>query len=119
MIRGHENRPKVIANAFRLLKPGGRLVLHVHNRYFRGLGWKRILGQTVRSMFGKAGDITMSQAYGGSALTLHHFSRREAVRLLEANGFAVREVSPVGIDGNAAWPWWRVYGWLILAEHPA
>ena len=38
MVRGSENRAKVIANAFRLLKPGGHFVLHVHNRYFRGLG---------------------------------------------------------------------------------
>jgi SAM-dependent methyltransferase len=116
MVRGHENRAKVIANAFRLLKPGGRFVLHVHNRYFRGLGLKRILGQAARSMLGKAGDIAMPQAYGGAPLTLYHFTQREAVRLLESSGFAGREVATIGVDGKAAWPWWRVYGWLILAE---
>jgi SAM-dependent methyltransferase len=116
MVRGHENRAKVIANAIRLLKPGGKFVLHDHNRYFRGLGWKRILGQATKSILGKAGEIAMPQAYGGAPLTLYHFTRREAVQLLEANGFVVREVQAVGVDGKAARPWWRVYGWLILGE---
>ena len=114
MVRGADNRAKVIANAFRLLKPGGRFVLHAHNRFFRGLGWKRVLGQRLRTWLGRptAGDITMPQAYGGAPLTLHHFTRREIVRLLEAASFAVREVMAVGIDGNPA-AGSRVYGWLV------
>lgn len=35
MVRGMAGQARVIANAVRLLKPGGRFVLHVHNRYFR------------------------------------------------------------------------------------
>jgi SAM-dependent methyltransferase len=116
MLNTTEYRAKVIANAFRLLKPGGRFVLHVHNRYFRGLGLKRIFGQAAKSLFGKAGDITMPQAYGGAPLTLHHFTLREATRLLEACGFVISDVAAVGTDGKPAWPWWRVYGWLILVE---
>jgi hypothetical protein len=98
------------------LKPGGRFVLHIHNRYFRGLGWKRLLEQAAKSLIGKAGDIAMPQAYGGAPLTLHHFSKREALRLLEINGFSVKEVLALGSDGKGAWPSWRVYGWLILSE---
>ena len=116
MIHGNDNRVKVIANAHRLLKPHGRFVLHVHNRYFRGLGWKRVIAHAAKSLVGSAGSITMPQAYGGAPLTLHHFSRREATRLLEAHGFAVREVLAVGVEAKPAWPWWRVYGWLLLAE---
>ena len=91
MVRGAENRAKVIANAFRLLKPGGRFVLHAHNRFFRGLGWKRVLGQRVKTLLGRAdaGDITMPQAYGGAPLTLHHFTRRGGDGMLENGG--VRE----------------------------
>jgi SAM-dependent methyltransferase len=118
MVRGSENRAKVIANAFRLLKPGGLFVLHIHNRYFRGLGWKRVFGQVAKSLLGKAGDITMPQAYGGAPLTLHHFTKSEALRLLEGSGFMVKEVLAVGIDGKATWPWLNVYGWLMLAAHP-
>ena len=82
MVRGVENRAKVVANAFRLLKPGGRFVLHAHNRFFRGLGWKRVLGQRLKTLIGRAdaGDITMPQAYAGAPLTLHHFTRGEVVR---------------------------------------
>jgi SAM-dependent methyltransferase len=107
MVRGAESRAKVFANAFRLLRPGGRFVLHVHNRYFLGLGWRN---------WGR-GDITMPQAYGGAPLTLHHFTNREAVRMLNNAGFIVNEIWPIGITGSRAqWPTWvRAYGWLIVA----
>ncbi|MCE9561648.1 MAG: class I SAM-dependent methyltransferase [Planctomycetes bacterium] len=117
MVRGADNRAKVVANAFRLLKPGGRFVLHVHNRYFGGLGWRRVLGQRWKTLLGNAhaGDITMSQAYGGAPLTLHHFTQREATDLLVAAGFVVREVSAIGDDGRPA-TGSRAYGWLVQGE---
>lgn len=117
MVRGATHRARVIANAFRLLKPGGRFVLHAHNRYFRGLGWKRVLGQRLKTLLIRtnAGDLTMPQAYGGAPLTLHHFTRRELVGMLEKAGFAVREVLAVGEDGKPA-RGSRVYGWMILTE---
>ncbi|QDU19308.1 class I SAM-dependent methyltransferase [Urbifossiella limnaea] len=115
MVRGAENRAKVVANAFRLLKPGGQFVLHVHNRYFRGLGSGVVWRQRWRTLLGRAdaGDVTMPQAYGGAPLTLHHFTRRGAVRLLEAAGFRVVEVAAVGVDGAPAR---GAYGYLMLAE---
>jgi SAM-dependent methyltransferase len=121
MVRGAENRAKVAANAFRLLKPGGRFVLHVHNRWFGGLGWGRAAGQFVRTVLGRpdAGDITMSQVYGGAPLTLHHFTRWGAVRLLAGAGFAVKEVRPIGVNGEPAWPAVRAYGYLLLGERPS
>lgn len=110
MVRGEENRTKVIANAFRLLKPGGRFVLHVHNRSFAGLGWKKW----------RTRDITMPQAYGGAPLTLHHFSRGEATSLLRDAGYVVEEVRATGVDGKPArWPrTFRAYGYLLLAHKP-
>ena len=120
MVRGADNRARVVANAYRLLKPGGRFVLHTHNRYFGGLGWKRVLGQRLKTLFGRAGagDVTMPQAYGGAPLTLHHFTRREVVALLEVAGFAVKEVIAVGDDGQPA-TGSRVYGWLMMGERTA
>jgi SAM-dependent methyltransferase len=117
MIRGASHRATVIGNAFRLLKPGGRFVLHVHNRFFRGLGWKRVLGERARTLLGRpdAGDISMPQAYAGAPLTLHHFTRREVKGMLEGAGFAVWEVLAVGDDGRPA-KGSRVYGWLMVAE---
>jgi SAM-dependent methyltransferase len=123
MVRGEENRAKVLANAFRLLRPGGRFVLHVHNRYFRGLGWGRVLGQYARALFERPGhgDVTMSQAYGGAPLTLHHFTRREAVMMLWEAGFGTRDVRAIGTNGErVGWPELvRAYGWLILSERPS
>jgi SAM-dependent methyltransferase len=119
MVRGATHRARVIANAFRLLKPGGRFALHAHNRFFGGLGWQRVFGQRIKTLFGQldAGDITMPQAYGGAPLTLHHFTRREAVGELEGAGFAAKEVLSVGGDGTPA-SGSRVYGWLILGHKP-
>jgi SAM-dependent methyltransferase len=120
MVRGRDNRAKVVASAYRLLKPGGRFVLHAHNRYFRGLGWKRVLGQRLKTLLGRdvAGDITMPQAYAGAPLTLHHFTRREVIGLLESAGFAVKEVFAIGDDGLPA-TGSRVYGWLMVGERRA
>jgi SAM-dependent methyltransferase len=117
MVRGADNRAKVLANAFRRLKPGGRFVLHVHNRFFRGLGRVEVWRQRWRTLLDRAdaGDVTMPQAYGGAALTLHHFTRRGAVRVLTNAGFRVIEVNPVGVDGVPAR---SPYGYLLLAEKP-
>lgn len=110
MIVGERNRAAVVKNVFGLLRLGGRFVLHVHNRHFRRLG--------VRGWF--SGDLTMPQAYGGARLTLHHFSKAEAVGLLTAAGFRILDVTAVGTDGELKNPWLlpklRTYGWLIAAE---
>jgi ubiquinone/menaquinone biosynthesis C-methylase UbiE len=122
MVRGAENRARVVANAFRLLKPGGRFVLHAHNRYYRGLGAGRVAGQYLRALFARptAGDVTMPQAYGGAHLTLHHFTRREAVMLLRGAGFRTLDMLALGADGETAgWPEAvRAYGWLVVSERP-
>jgi SAM-dependent methyltransferase len=117
MVRGAENRAKVVANAFRLLKPGGRFVLHAHNRFFRGLGWKRVASQRLKTLLGRsdAGDLTMPQAYGGAPLTLHHFTAREAEAILGGAGFEVKDVAALGAEGQPA-AGSRVYGWLFLGE---
>jgi len=119
MVRGAGNRRRVIANAFRLLKPGGRFVLHAHNRFFRGLGWKRVLGQRVKTLLGRAdaGEITMPQAYAGAPLTLHHLTRAEIIGVLECEGFEVKDGLSIGDDGKPA-SGGRVYGWLILGRKP-
>jgi SAM-dependent methyltransferase len=118
MVRGAENRAAVVREAARVLRPGGRFVLHVHNRYFRGLGWRRVLGQAVRTVLGRAdaGDITMPQAYGGAPLTLHHFTRQEVARLLGAAGLQVPRVDAVNESGEGTSPGRRAYGYFVAAE---
>jgi SAM-dependent methyltransferase len=110
MIRGEKERSDFLLQVFDTLKPGGRFVLHVHNRNFYGLGWKR---------WGKR-EITMPQAYGGAKLTLTHFTKAEAVKLLNDAGFAVREVLAVAPRGELQQPSllgrWRAYGYLLMGE---
>ncbi len=112
MIVGEHNRQAVVKNVFGLLKLGGRFVLHVHNRHFRRLGLKGWANA----------DITSPQAYGGAPLTIHHFTKAEAVKLLEGVGFRILDVTAAGTAGPLANPWLlptvRAYGWLIAAERP-
>jgi len=112
MIVGEHNRQAVVKNVFGLLRLGGRFVLHVHNRHFRRLG--------LRGWFNA--DITSRQAYGGAPLTIHHFTKAEAVKLLEEAGFRILDVTAVGTAGKLGVPWLlpklRTYGWLIAAERP-
>ncbi len=110
MIRGREHREAVLRNAHRALRPGGRFVLHVHNRHFHGLGFRGW----------RTGDIAMPQAYGGAPLTLHHYSLGEVLRLICGVGFRTLEVLPVSAGGLLTKSWWlpklRSYGYLIAAE---
>jgi ubiquinone/menaquinone biosynthesis C-methylase UbiE len=111
MVRGEANRRAVLGNVVRVLKPGGRFVLHVHNRWFAGLGRGRVFGQFLKTLFSlrSAGEVTMPQAYGGAALTLHHFTHREVTKLLETNGFEIERLDPLRIERS-------VYGYLLAAK---
>ncbi len=117
MVRGAENRAAVLAGVSRVLKPGGTFVLHAHNRFFRGLGWKTVLGQRWQTLRGSptAGDVTRPQAYGGAPLTLHHFTRGELVGLLETAGFRVTELVGVGEAGDTGVSLRSGYGFLAAA----
>jgi len=125
MVLGAANRRRVVAHVFRLLRPGGCFVLHVHNRWFNV--WNAP-GRAclLKDWWGQAesGDRVMPVHQGVAGLTLHLFTRGESVRLLTEAGFRIREIRPVSLrtDGRLPWPWWfgglRTYGYLIAAERP-
>jgi SAM-dependent methyltransferase len=130
MVTGPGMRERVVGHAWRLLRPGGRLVLHVHNLWFNAWGrggraW--LLRDRLKALRGhaSAGDRVMPPHQGLAGLTLHLFTRREAVRLLTGAGFRVAEVWAVGLGpgGRLRWPFWfgrlRAYGYLLAAEKPA
>ena len=124
MVTGPGMRERVVGHAWRLLRPGGVFVLHVHNLWFNawdrgGRAWllrDRLLGGA------SAGDRVMPVHQGIAGLTLHLFTRREAMRLLTGAGFRVREVQALGLgpEGRLRRPWWfgwlRAYGYLLAAE---
>jgi SAM-dependent methyltransferase len=128
MVMGKENRRRMASHVYRLLRPGGCFVLHVHNRWFNvwnapGLTWL-LYDCRQRLTGGESGDRVMPAHQGVAGLTLHLFSRGETRRLLTETGFRIREIRPVSLrmDGRLTWPWWlgslRTYGYLIAAERP-
>jgi SAM-dependent methyltransferase len=127
MVSGAAERERVVRHAWRVLRPGGTFVLHVHNRWFNFWdphGRKWLAADMLRSLRGRpdAGDRLMPVHQGIAGLTLHLFTRREVVRLLTRVGFRLREVRPVSLrpDGRLPWPWWfgwlRSYGYLLAAR---
>jgi SAM-dependent methyltransferase len=129
MVIGAGQRRRAVAQVARLLRPGGKFVLHVHNRWFNawsasGRGWllRDLLG--LRPDGVERGDRVMPVHQGVAGLTLHLFTRREAVRLLRGAGLRIVEVQPVSLrpDGQLPAPWWlgrlRAYGYLLAAERP-
>jgi SAM-dependent methyltransferase len=128
MVMGSAQRRRVVGHAFRLLRPGGRFILHVHNRWFNawdraGRGW--LLRDWLRSWTGaESGDRVMPVHQGIAGLTLHLFGRREVCRLLTDAGFHLVEVRPLSLrlDGRLSCPawfgWLRAYGYLLAAERP-
>src|SRR5262249_8738368 len=123
MIAGADARARVVRHAYRALRPGGRFVLHVHNRWFnvwdpQGRAW--LVRDLLRSLGRKpGGDRLMPVHQGVAGLTLHLFTRREAVRLLRKAGFRLLDVQPLSLrpDGRLPWPawfgWLRAYGYLL------
>lgn len=118
MIRGPEHRAAVLSNIGRLLRPEGCAVVHVHHRYYRGLGYRQILRQWWLTQLGQsqAGDITMPQAYAGAPLTIHHFTRSELRQLVHDQGLSITEWFALDEQGQSAHGL-RIYGWLIALRH--
>jgi SAM-dependent methyltransferase len=129
MVAGSVERRRVVEHVRRLLRPGGMFVLHVHNYWFNlwdhsGRPW--LLRDLVRSLLqgGEHGSRPMPAHQGIAGLALHHFTRREAMRLLTGTGFQIVEVGPISLraDGKVRWPSCldavRAYGYLVAARRP-
>jgi ubiquinone/menaquinone biosynthesis C-methylase UbiE len=127
LIVGAEARQRAVAHVHRLLKPGGVFVVHVHNRWFNvwtAPGRRLLFREMLAAWLGRGaqGDYEMPAHQGVGRLTMHLFTRREIVRLLQAAGFTMVEVRSLSLraDGRLACPWWlgrlRSYGYLIAAR---
>jgi SAM-dependent methyltransferase len=124
MIAGADRRRQAVGHAHRVLRPGGKFVLHVHNYWFnwrdpQGRRW--LLKDRVGSLLGRAerGDMVMPPHHGLAGLTLHLYTRREAVRQLSGAGFRVVEVEALGPLPRARPRWLRglrAHGYLLAAE---
>ncbi len=127
MIAGNTNRQRVLEHARRILKPGGQLAIHVHNRWYnlfdpQGRQW------LLRSMLGRGAAQGLEPGdkifhYRGiPRMRLHLFTRRELSRLLHQAHFKVRTL--ISLDTNRQQtlrtPWWfgriRANGWIAICE---
>ena len=129
MVRGAENRQRVLEQARRILKPGGLFGLHVHNFYFNffdpgGCWW--IVKNLMASFFRRdveIGDKVFSYR-GIPAMFLHVFRRREITAALKQAGFRVESFVPLDPMRRRPlrWPWLlgtiRANGWIAVCRSP-
>jgi SAM-dependent methyltransferase len=127
MIRGRQNRQRVLAHARRILKPGGLFVVHVHNVWynlFDAMGRRWLAGNLLESLISR--DVELGDKFfddrGVAKLFVHTFGRREFVGALRTAGFQLVELIPlaVGQERRLRWPrlmsGLRANGWIAVCR---
>jgi len=128
MIRGAGARRRAVAEAARLLVPGGVLAIHAHNIWLnlgdrQGRRW--LIGQAWGSIWGQPGFGDRRMTYRGvPGMEVHLYRWRELIRDLRAAGLRVDEVIPLHavtaetITAPRFWPGLRAGGWVVFASKP-
>jgi SAM-dependent methyltransferase len=127
MIRGRDNRARALAHTRRILKPGGKFILHVHNRWNnlfvpQARWW--VVTNLVQSLF--RGDVEPGDKFfdyrGIPKMFLHVFTRGELTAALQQAGFRIVEFIPLNTTRRHAlkYPWFlgrlRANGWIVVCE---
>lgn len=127
MIQGSENRLRCVRHARRILRTGGRFVIHVHNFWYNlydpgGPRWLvQNLVEAAWSRKLEVGDKFFPYR-GLPSMFLHVFRPRELRRLLCRAGFRIGEWIPLAPQRYRplAAPWFlstfRANGWIVVCE---
>lgn len=129
MIEGHSARQAALAEMQRVLKPGAKFVLHVHNYWYnltdRG-GRQIVFKDYLPKWLGGERNLARGDRYfhyrGISNMYLHIFSKSEMANLLTAAGFEKPTFTPLNSDrsGPLKAKWFmekiRANGWLITCQ---
>ncbi len=125
MIRGKQARAHALAEAARILKPGGRLALHAHNLWLnlgdpQGRRWLvRHLGRALLRQ-DSLGDRSMTYR-GVPGMSVHLFRWGELSRLFRRSHLRIDEVLLLDrttarpIDRPWLFPRFRAGGWILFA----
>lgn len=125
MIRGRENRRRVLEHAYRILKPQGTFVVHVHNFWFNlfsAEGRRYVLRhfwETRRNRDLEWGD-KFFDFHGIPKMYVHTFTQRELLRAVREVGFRARELIRLDVDRQRPlrFPWLlgslRANGWILI-----
>ena len=128
MIRGAPARRLALAEAYRILEPGGRLALHAHNLWLnlrepQGRRW--LLEQARAALGGRADAGDRRMTYRGiRGMEVHLYTWRELSRDLKRAGFRIEEVLPIDVATAEPIPrpWLahglRAGGWMVFARRP-
>lgn len=129
MVRGQANRRRVLQHVFRMLKPGGLFVVHLHNRWYnlfdsQGRAW--LASNAWRSMWRRAEFGDKEFDYRGIPnMYLHVYTLREMRRELRRAGFEIVELTALDTERRHALPhaWWlgrlRANGWIAVCRRPS
>jgi SAM-dependent methyltransferase len=130
MVRGRQNRLKVLRHTHRILRPGGKFVLHVHNRWYnlfdpQGRVWlMRNLFESFVRRNQEPGDKFFDYR-GIPNMFLHVYTRGELTSDLTAAGFRIVEFIALDTQRRHALrhPWFlgrlRANGWIVVCGKDA
>lgn len=126
MVRGAGPRRRAVAEAHRVLVPGGLLALHAHNLWLnlsdpQGRRW--LVDQALRAARRRPGVGDRRMTYRGvPGMEVHLYRWRELAADLRASGFAIDEVLALdAVEARpiaAPWllPGLRAGGWIVFAR---